>query len=67
MSKAVSDSHSRVSSKLGTYTGRTTQPQKAPEEPWLAHTTEDSSENLNQTTVFFLQGPGLTLQCSLYP
>lgn len=57
MSKAVNDSRSRVSSKLGTYTGRTTQPQKAPEEPWLAHTTEDSSENLNQTTIFFSSGP----------
>ena len=52
MSKAVNDSQSRVSSKLGTYTGRTTQPQKAPEQPWLAHTTEDSSENLSQTTIF---------------
>ena len=34
------------------HTGRTTQPQKAPEQPWLAHTTEDSSENLSQTQIF---------------
>lgn len=55
MSKAMNDCHYRVSSKLGTYAVRSTQPQKAPERPWLAHTAEDSSKTLNQTVKFFFR------------